>query len=64
MNNMKVLVGLEEMKYMALYCVAMYNKTHCANYRHALDRIVEKTMKYYGADGLTELLDFIQSETE
>ena len=61
---MKVLVGLEELKYMALYCVAMYNKAHHVSYRHTLDRIVEKTMKYYGVDGLTELLDFIQSETE
>ena len=61
---MKVLEGIEELKYMALYCVAMYNKTHHANYRNTLDRIVEKTMKYYGVNGLTEVLDFIQSETE
>lgn len=61
---MKLLVGLEELKYMALYCVAMYNKTHHADYRHTLDRIVEKTMKYYGVNGLTEVLDFIHSETE
>lgn len=61
---MKVLVGLEELKYMGLYCAAMYNTTHNSDYRRTLDRIVEKTMKYYGADGLTELLDFIQSEAE
>ena len=61
---MKVLFGLEELKYMALYCVAMYNKTHHVYYRHTLDRLIEKTMKYYDVDGLNEVLDFIQSETE
>ena len=61
---MKVLKGLEELKYMALYCVAMYNKTHTVYYRHILEHFIEKTMKYYGVDGLTEVLDFIQSETE
>ena len=61
---MKVLKGLEEMKYMALYCVAMYNKTHMVYYRHILEHFIEKTMKVYGLAGLTELLDFIQAETE
>ena len=64
MNNMKVLVGIEEMKYMALYCVAMYNKAHNSTYRRLLERIIEKAMVRYGVDGLTEVLDFIQSETE
>ena len=61
---MKVLVGLEEMKYMALYCVSMYDKTNDVDYRYILERLVEKTMKVYGLAGLTEVLDFIQSETE
>ena len=61
---MTVLEGLEEMKYMALYCVAMYNKTRHADYRYKLDRIIEKTMKKYGVNGLTEVLDFIHIETE
>ena len=61
---MKVLIGLEEMKYMALYCVAMYNKTNIVHYRHTLERVIEKSFVSYGVDGLTELLEFIQSETE
>ena len=59
---MKVLYGLEELKYMALYCVAMYNKTHTVHYRHTLERVIEKTMKFYGVGGLTEVLDFIHEE--
>lgn len=63
-NKMKVLEGLEELKYMALYSVAMYDKTHHASYRRLLERIIEKAMKFYGLAGLIEVLDFIQSETE
>ena len=61
---MKVLFGLEGLKYMALYYVAMYNKTHRVHYYQALDRLIVKTMKVYGLAGLTEVIDFIQSETE
>ena len=61
---MKALKGLEELKYMALYCVHMYNKRNDRHYRYILERIVEKTIKVYGIAGLTEVLDFIQSETE
>ena len=61
---MKVLEGLEEWKYMALYYVFMYNKTNDAHYRYTLELIIEKTMKVYGLAGLTEILDFIQAETE
>ena len=61
---MKVLKGIDELKYMALYCVAMYNKTHYASYRHTLERVLEQAMKFYGLAGLTEVLDFIQAETE
>ena len=61
---MKVLKGLEALKYMALYCVAMYNKTHYASYRRTLERVMEQAMKFYGLAGLTEVLDFIQAETE
>ena len=64
MNKMKVLKGIEKIKYMALYCVAMYNKTNQATYRRLLERIIEKAMVRYGADGLTEVIDFIQKETE
>ena len=61
---MKVLKGIDEFKYAALYCVAMYNKTHQASYRHTLERVMEKAIKYYGLVGLKEVLDFILSETE
>jgi len=59
-----VLEGLEELKYIALYCVHMYNNRNDEHYRYILERIVEKTIKVYGIAGLTEVLDFIQSETE
>lgn len=61
---MKVLEGLEELKYMGLYLVSTYNKTNDAHYRYMLELIIEKSMKVYGLDGLTEVLDFIKSETE
>ena len=64
MNNMKVLEGLDELKYMGLYCVSMYNKTNDEHYRYMLELIIEKSMKVYGLAGLTEVMDFIQSETE
>ena len=61
---MKVLEGLEKLKYTALYNVAMYNKTKAGYYRCMIELIIENTMEYYGLAGLTEVLDFIQSETE
>ena len=64
MNKMKVLEGIEEMKYMALYHVSMYNKTNAGYYRYMLELIIEKTMKNFGVAGLTEVLVFIQSEIE
>ena len=64
MNKMRVLEGLEELNYMALYSVSMYNKTNDGHYRHMLELIVEKAMKCYGLAGLNEVLDFIKKETE
>lgn len=61
---MKVLKGLEELKYMALYTVFMYNHTGDRTYRGILSRIIETALCDYGLDGLTEVLDFIQAETE
>ena len=63
-NKMKTLKGLDALKYMALYKVFMYEKTKHASYRRLLERIVEKAITFYGLDELTELLDFIQAETE
>ena len=63
-NKMKVLKGLEALKYMALYKVFMYNRTGNKTYLLTLNYIIEKTLEDYGLEGLTELLDFIQAETE
>ena len=48
--KMKVLKGLEALKYMV--------------YRLTLNYIIDKTFEDYGIEGLIELLDFIQAETE
>ena len=61
---MKVLKGIEKLKYAALYCVHMYNERNDEHYRYILERILDKTIKVYGIAGLTEVLDFIQCETE
>lgn len=61
---MKVLKGLEEIKYLALYTVFMYNHTGNRTYRFALDHLIAKALDDYGLAGLTDVLDFIQSETE
>ena len=61
---MKVLKGLEELKYMALYTVFMYDHTGNNTYRFTLNHLIAKILDDYGLAGLTEVLDFIQSETE
>lgn len=63
-KKMKVLKGLEELKYMALYTVYMYNHTGNRTYRFTLSCLIEKALYVYGLAGLTEVLDFIHSETE
>ena len=64
MTKMKTLKGLEELKYVALYTVYMYDHTGNQTYRFALNHLIAKALDDYGLDGLTEVLDFIQSETE
>ena len=59
-----VLEGLEELKYMALYTVFMYDHTGNSTYRFTLNHLIATILDDYGLDGLTEVLDFIQSETE
>ena len=63
-DKMKALKGLEELKYMALYTVFMYDHTGNRTYRFTLNHIIAKALDDYGLAGLTEVLDFIQSETE
>lgn len=61
---MKVLKGLDALKYMALYKVFMYNRTGNRTYRLTLNYLLDKTFEDYGLKGVFELLDFIQAETE
>lgn len=61
---MKVLKGLEELKYMALYTAFMYNHTGNRTYRFTLSCIIEKALCDYGLAGLYEVMDFIHSESE
>lgn len=61
---MKVLKGLEALKYIALYKVFMYNRTGNRTYRLTLNYLLDKTFEDYGLKGVFELLDFIQSEIE
>ena len=61
---MKVLKGLEEIKYMALYTVFMYDHTGNRTYRFMLNHLIAKALDDYGLAGLTEVFDFIQSEIE
>lgn len=59
---MKVLKGLEALKYMALYKVFMYNRTGNRTYRLTLNYIINKALEDYGLEGVIELLDFINDE--
>ncbi len=59
---MKVLKGLEELKYMALYTVSMYDKTGNRTYRFTLNHLIAKILDDYGLAGLNEVLDFIYEE--
>lgn len=61
---MKVLKGIEEIKYMTLYTAYMYNHTGNRTYRFTLSHLIAKALDDYGIAGLTEVLDFIQAETE
>lgn len=61
---MKTLKGIEELKYMTLYTVFMYDHTGNRTYKFTLNHLIAKILDDYGLAGLTEVLDFIQSETE
>ena len=52
------------MKYRPLDTVFMYDHTGNPTYRFTLNHLIAKTLDDYGLAGLTEVLDFIQSETE
>lgn len=59
---MKVLEGLEELKYMALLAAYLYDKTGNKTYMHALQYIIDETWRNYGSKGVSEVIDFIREE--
>ena len=61
-NKMKVLKGIEKIKYMALLSAYMYDKTGNKTYMLALQRIVDETWRRYGSKGVSDVIDFIHEE--
>lgn len=59
---MKVLEGLEDLKYTALLAAYMYDKTGNKTYMHALQYIIDETWRTYGYKGVSEVIDFIHEE--
>ena len=59
---MKVLEGLEELKYTALLAAYMYDKTANKIYMLALQYIIDETWRTYGSKGVSEVIDFIHEE--
>ena len=62
MNKVKVLEGLEDLKYTALLATYMYDKTGNKIYRFALQYIIDETWREYGSKGVNEVVDFIYEE--
>ena len=58
-NKMKVLEGLDELKYTALLATYMYDKTGNKTYRFSLQYIIDETWRKYGSKGVNEVVDFI-----
>ena len=59
---MKVLKGIEKIKYMALIAAHMYDKTGDKTYILALKHIIDETWRRYGSKGVSEVIDFILDE--
>ena len=59
---MKVLKGIEKIKYMALLVAHMYDKTCDKTYILALKHIIDDTWRRYGSKGVSEVIDFIHEE--
>ena len=62
MITMKVLKGIEKMKYMALVVASMYDKTGDKTYMLSLQHIINETWRRYGSKGMNEVIDFIYEE--
>lgn len=59
---MKVLEGLEELKYMALLASYNYDVTGNKIFIFALKCIIDETFHLYGGKGVNEVVDFIKDE--
>ena len=61
-EKMKVLKGLEKMKYIALVAAHMYDKTGDKTYMLALKHIIDETWRRYGSKGVNAVIDFVLEE--
>ena len=59
---MKVLKGIEKIKYIGLLAAYMYDKTGNKTYMHALQHLIDETWRIYGSKGVSEVIDFIHEE--
>ena len=59
---MKVLKGLEEIKYRALLAAHMYDKTGDKTYILALKHIIDETWRRYGSKGVSAVIEFVLEE--
>lgn len=59
---MKVLKGIEELKYMALLAAYLYDQTGNKIYRYSLQQIIDETWHRYGSKGVSDVIDFIHEE--
>ena len=59
---MKVLEGLEELKYTALLTAHMYDQTGNKTYMLALQHLIDETWRRYGSKGVSEVIEFIHEE--
>ena len=59
---MKVLKGLEKLKYMALLASYAYEKTGSKTYRVTLQNIIDMTWRIYGSKGVIQVIHFIIEE--
>lgn len=61
---MKVLEGLEEIKYYGLLLNHMYHKTHNEEYHTSFNKLIVKALYEYGLEGVFALFDFVGSESD
>ena len=61
---MKVLKGLEEIKYYGLLLNYMYHKTHNEEYHTRFNALIVKTLYEYSLEGVFALFDFVGSESD